>query len=192
LIGGLDPSTKRIGYCSPDGRVHSIVLDYRYPQHPTEMDMARRCHALVAGLERRLNLFPPQPELMVIEGPFFAHPNTSARLDELRGCVRSLMISRGIWFVEVAPKNLKAFATGDGAADKSKMLHAARCAAELEGTPAPRNDDEADAWWLRRMGRVGCGLVEPDAGRQIEALAGSRVAWPDSDLALFTNDKEMR
>lgn len=189
LIGGLDPSTSRIGYCDPSGRTHSIVAS-RLPEHPTKMHLAQRCRELRAGLARAIRINPPAPDLMVIEGTFFAHPNTSARLDELRGVVRELLVSTPlpadrdyahIQFVEVPPKSLKLFATGKAAADKTLMTYAATSAIHLDdpGARGPRNDDEADAWWLRRMGMVGCWLAEPVAEYQIDALRDCGVRWSD-------------
>src|SRR5258707_276613 len=82
------------------------------------------------------------------------------RLFMLRGAVRDMLVRLGIQFVEVSPQHLKQFATGrashPASEGKGPMMYA--CSSRIRaagGTVMPRNDDEADAWHLRRMGRVG-------------------------------------
>jgi Holliday junction resolvasome RuvABC endonuclease subunit len=187
LIGGLDPSTKRIGYCDPTGRCHSITSD-KLPPHPSPMHLAARCAQLRYGLAATIRRYPPVPDLMVIEGPFFAHAQTSARLDELRGVIRELLVT---WtlpdgrdcprmrFVEIPPKSLKLFATGKSDADKTTMTHTAVCRIQAldPAGPVPANDDEGDSWHLRSMGRVALGLDRPWAEFQWTAIENCGVPW---------------
>ena len=150
-IGGLDASTKRIGYAAPNGTTHSIIAA-KLPAHPRPMDLAVRCHQLRAGLSRAIRLNPPIPQLMVYEGAFFMHAGASARLDELRGVLRDELIVLGIPFVEVNVDHVKMMAAGKKDADKALMRHAAMCTIahygirlsrqQMLGEPPPR-------WWDR-------------------------------------------
>lgn len=72
---------------------------------------------------------------------------TMAKLGEAAGVVKLRLFRMGVPFVLVAPKALKKFATGNGNASKDEMVAACKAAG---GVPA--NDDEADAFWLRRYG----------------------------------------
>jgi hypothetical protein len=182
-IGGLDASTKRIGYAAPNGTTHSIVAD-KMPLHPRPFDLAVRCNQLRHGLARAMRLNPPVPELMVYERAFTRFAGSSARLDELRGVLRDLLVSwptGPIAFVDIDNQLLKTFASGKNTADKTLMRHQAECTIAAEGLTVrpPRNDDETDGWWLRRMGRVGCGLEPTTAGYQVDVLAAEtcRVLW---------------
>lgn len=182
-IGGLDASTKRIGYAAPNGTTHSIMAA-PLPAHPRPVDLAVRCWQLRQGLARAIRNNPPVPELVVYEAGFFRFPGASARLDELRGVLRDLLVSwptGAIPFVEVNVDHVKMMASGKKDADKTLMRHCAERAIAAEGLTvrAPRNDDETDAWWLRRMGRVGCSLESTTAGYQLDVLAAEvcRVQW---------------
>lgn len=182
-IGGLDPSLTRIGYAAPDGTLHSIVPD-KIPERPTAWDLARRTNQLAVRLMRCIRLHPPAPTLMVIEAGFFMHPGASARLDQLRGVIREHLFDAGILFVEIPPDTLHLFATGvtGKAADKELMMHCACSRLRAAGVGErgmPKNYDEADAFHLRRMGRVGLGLEESLADYELSALAedSSTVRW---------------
>lgn len=179
-VGGLDPSLTRTGYAAPDGTLHSISPD-KSPEHMTAWDLARRTNQIAARLTRCIRLHPPAPTLMVIEAGFFMHPGASARLDQLRGVLREHLFAIDVMFVEVPPKSLKLFAAGRGTADAALMVHCAtsRIRATNPNGALPRNDDEADAFHLRRMGRVGLGLEESLADYELTALEPetSTVRW---------------
>ncbi|HRE01008.1 MAG TPA: hypothetical protein PLV68_06885 [Ilumatobacteraceae bacterium] len=68
-MAGLDASTKRIGYCAPDGSMHSVTAD-RLPAHPSPWDLALRCLQLRSRLARIVSLNPPRPTLVVYEAAF--------------------------------------------------------------------------------------------------------------------------
>ena len=68
------------------------------------------------------------------------------------------------------PSSVKLFATGKGNANKDRMIAAAIEA----GARGNVNDDEADAFHLRRMGLAAHGLLERDlTDYEARALAGS-------------------
>lgn len=177
-VGGLDASTSRIGYCAPNGTMHSVRA-HKLPRHPTPFDLGRRCHELKAGLARTVRINPPAPTLMIYEQGFAGQfPGSAARLDELRGVLRQWMIEAGIEFVEVNNVYVKQFAAGKSDADKTVMTHAATSQCRRLGLQfGPANDDEADAWHLRGLGRVGLGLDEPYAEFQADAVARCGVVF---------------
>lgn len=182
-IGGLDLSTSRIGYASPRGELVSIV------SKAGSEDPIRRLHELWVGIIRTVKAHPPLPELMVIEdyslGMMTKTRNTKAgtvhktpmgvlskiRLGEV-GCVgRLACFEWGIDIALVRPSTLKRFATGKGNADKEAMI---RAAIEL-GARGSVNDDEADAFHARRMGRVAHGLEQARTDAELDAV--SVVVW---------------
>lgn len=170
-IAGLDVSTSRIGYAAPDGRLFSISA------RAGAEDPARRLYELIRDFETILYRYPPRPELIVIEGYSLASPGRIAliRLGEIGGVVRLRLFEREISYVEVPPTSLKRFATGSGSADKPKMIRAAvERGAHLHGI---NNDDEADAFHLRRMGRAAHSLEGPLEEHEVDAIANAGVAW---------------
>lgn len=116
--------------------------------------------------------------LAVIEAPGFA----STRLFSVamvHGIVRKELIRAGIPYATVAPNTLHLFATGDGNATKDQMK---QTASGLAGRKF-HDDNQADAWWLRRMGCAALGDREGLAPDQIERLGV--VQWPGSLVQPF-------
>ena len=170
-IAGLDVSTSRIGYAAPDGRLFSITA------RAGASDPARRLYELIRDFETTLYRYPPRPDLVVIEGYSLASPGRLAliRLGEIGGVVRLRLFEREISYVEVPPSSLKRFAVGAGNATKEPMLRRAiELGARLHGST---NDDEADAFHLRRMGRAAHGLEGPLVDHEIDAIANAGVVW---------------
>lgn len=167
-IAGLDLSTSRIGYAAPDGDLFSISAT------AGASDPARRLHELLRELERLLRLFPPRPDLVAVEGYSLASPGRLAlvRLGEIGGVVRLRLFELDVPYVEIPPSSLKRFATGHGNADKYRMQ--AR-AIEL-GARGSVNDDEADAFHLRRMARIAHG-IESTTMLPHEADAIANLSW---------------
>lgn len=116
-------------------------------------------------------------DLAVIEGLPFGNNDRSVAL--VHGAVRAQLAGMGIPFAYVYPTTLKVFATGDSKAGKPEMMAAA---VEL-GADERIDSDQADAWWLRRMGLAalsgGPGLAE----HQAHAL--SVVEWPMDIVAPY-------
>jgi Holliday junction resolvasome RuvABC endonuclease subunit len=149
-------------------------------------------HARGAGYERHYHvvtellgvLEQDGPDLAVLEdyAPHGPGINALITVAEVNGIFRSLLQRRRQPFALVRPSTLKAFAVGKGNAPKSELYDAARAALELDAITGrvelPANYDEADAYWLRRMGAAHVGLIDETRPRALEALAA--VAWPDT------------
>ena len=95
------------------------------------------------------------------------------RLGEVGGIVRTRLFEMGVRFVDAPPSSVKRFATGNGNAPKEQMV--AR-AIEL-GARGNVNDDEADAFHLRRMARAAHGLEGVLLGHEIDAIANAGISW---------------
>jgi Holliday junction resolvasome RuvABC endonuclease subunit len=116
-----------------------------------------------------------RPDLVVIEGYSMGTARQSSHahgLGELGGVVRLWMWEAGVPYVDIPPACLKKYATGAGNAKKEAVLIAAvKRGAEV------RDNNEADAWWLRAMGMdaLGCPVVSVPA---LHRKALATVAWP--------------
>lgn len=166
-IAGIDPSTKTIGLATPDGNLFSL-----HP-HAGPGDRGRRLDELDRELERAIRTFPPIPWLVVLEGPSLHSPGTLGKIRqaEVRGVILRRLYLLEIGVVEIAPSALKKFATGNGNASKDAMI-----AAAVAAGGRPLNDDEADAFHLRRMGLAAYGHVYADE-EDVEAIR-SLTEWP--------------
>lgn len=166
-IAGLDNSTKRIGYADADGGIHSISV------HAGAEDKPRRLHQLATALTLDLRRHPPLPDLIIVEGyapsPF---PWSMIRLGELGGVVRLRLFEMDIPFVEIPPKSVKLFATGNGNAGKPAMIAAAEALDALV-----RNDDEADAFHLRRFGLCATGTIPTEHEHEYKAIRDCGVQF---------------
>jgi len=173
MIAGLDPSTARIGYADPAGALFSITAQ------AGPSDRARRLDELDRELERTIRTRPPLPNLVVLEAPTQHGPGALGmiRQAEVRGVLLRRLFVLGIPFAEVTPGSVKRFATGNGAAGKDAMV-----AAALELGAEVGNDDEADAFHLRRFGRVVYGLEKHLEHHELGAIADAGVTWPTIDV----------
>lgn len=173
MIAGLDLSTARTGWCSPDGEFSSIT-----PAAGAN-EPARRLFEIRRALVHRIRTTPPAPLLVVVEGYSMGSPGRLSliRLGELGGMVRCQLFELGIPYVEVAPTALKRWATGSGRAEKPEMVRAAKAitGGEWAHERFP-NHDEADAVLLRAMGQAAYGLRPITRDHEPAVLAG--VNWP--------------
>lgn len=167
-IVGLDLSTVRVGMAMANGDLVSVT--------GKSPDIYRRLSDIRRGVFRELTLRPPRPDLIVVEDYSLGSPGriSLVRLGEIGGIIRSELFERDWRFVLVRPSSVKQFATGKGNADKPAMIAAARAL----GTRATINDDEADAFHLRRMAQAAYGLLDrPLETHEISALDGCGVEW---------------
>lgn len=168
-VVGLDLSTKRIGFASATGELVSIS------GHAGAADPYRRLHELSRELARAFALRPPRPDLVVVEDYSLASPGRIAlvRLGEIGGIVRTWLFEQDWRLVLVPPSSVKRFATGNGNAPKEAMI--AR-AIEL-GARGNVNDDEADAFHLRRMARAAHGLEGRLLDHELDAITNAGTTW---------------
>lgn len=117
----------------------------------------------------------PDGTLVVVEGYAMGMGRNAQNhaAGELGGVIRLALYEAGYLVVDVPPATLKKFATGKGNANKSEMLAAAIRRLGYEGA----NDNEADALWLRTMGRVALGLVEASLPA-VNLTALTKIDWP--------------
>lgn len=165
-LAACDPSTARIGWASPDGSVTSII-----PRAGAE-DPARRLNDIAAGVSRTIAVRPPRPDLVGIEGYAYGARNGREVLGEVGGVIRLRLFELDVPYVVVPPASLKRHATGNGNADKARMMARTR---ELGGN-AVWNNDECDAWLLRRMLRQAYQLEPMTEAHEIDAI--SNLTWP--------------
>ena len=118
---------------------------------------------------------PDFGHLFVIEGYSMGTARQSSHahgLGELGGVIRLALWEAGVPYVDVPPACLKKYATGKGNANKEAVLIAAvKRGAEV------KDNNEADAWWLRAMGMdaLGSPIVTVPA---LNRTALATVAWP--------------
>lgn len=136
---GLDASLVRTGVAMPDGSTDVW--------RPRKLRGAERLDWIAARLTAALDA--TQPHLVSLEGyAYGARGRAVYNIGELGGIIRWILWTRQVPLIEVPPAVLKKFATGRGNAPKEDVV----VAAAKVGTVV-RYDDEADAWFLRAIGR---------------------------------------
>ncbi len=176
-VVGVDGATKNLGLARADGSL--VTLNAR----AGSKEPIRRLHELEVALGRELRHYPPIPRLLVVEGYALGAPGRMAlvRLGEVGGMVRTTAFRLAADVVEVSPSALKRYATGNGAAKKEAMLARALelgavFSRPLVGDPKKDPHDEADAFLLRRLGRMGIGDLEAEHEHELEVVAA--LDWP--------------
>ncbi len=104
------------------------------------------------------------------------YDHASSSLERVHGIARERLARYGIPFAYVNVTALKAFATGNGRAEKSEVMDYV----EQQTGRRPGDDNQADAWVLRRMGEL---FLFMDAEQYAvlpaaQAKALSSVDWP--------------
>ena len=130
-------------------------------------------------LEYHVQARPPQ--LAVIEAvPPYDH--ASSGLERVHGVARELLARYDVTAVYVNVTALKAFATGNGRADKAAVMDAVE---RMSGW-VPGDDNQADAWVARRMGQLACTPGSSQLhGHPHRLTAMSSVAWPMDIVAPY-------
>ena len=107
-------------------------------------------------IAHRVALHVPDGALVVMEGPALGRGAQAWHhvLGGLWWILAATVVNRGATLVEVPPKTLKKFATGNGNADKAAMVAAVRARGF-----SPADDNEADAiaillWAIETNGGV--------------------------------------
>jgi crossover junction endodeoxyribonuclease RuvC len=161
---GLDLAVSRSGVACADGTLHAVT-PIAGPDDP-----GRRLHQILHALDPLIAR--GRPQLAVIEGAAGVRFAGSALvLGEVRGAVKARLFEHDVPFVEVPPKALKKWATGNGSASKDDMVGAAQARGARVGT---NQHDEADAFLLRALGMAFAGAHR----RAVEQASDARVlAW---------------
>lgn len=138
-VAAADLSIAKSGLARVDGTLATIK--------PTSKGYARLRPLAGAILSELLHA-----DLVILEG-YDPHPRGALaliRAAELGGMVRAGLEELAVAWLDVPPSVLKKYATGKGNAPKDAVTLAAIAAgATLSSSSA---DDEADAYWLRRVG----------------------------------------
>ncbi len=166
---GLDLSLTATGIATAD---ESFALRFN---NQRGMDRLRSIRNRIIGVCSGPLGMTVRPDLVVIEGYSMGTARQSSHahgLGELGGVVRLWLWEAGVPYVDVPPACLKKYATGAGNARKEAVLIAAvKRGAEV------RDNNEADAWWLRAMGMdaLGCPVVVVP---QLHRKVLETVPWP--------------
>jgi len=126
-------------------------------QNSSKLKGAQRLLALLEGFCEVLDNSPVKIEQACLEGYAFNYSksgkfsqNNLTKLGEAGGIVRVELIKRGIDYVLVAPREVKKFFTGDGAADKEKMMQWSKSFYDKEFS----NHNICDAFALHKFGEA--------------------------------------
>ena len=158
---GLDLSLTETGYAFPNVVGHLKTPANKVRGMP-RLALIRDTVAQLIEIDR--------PALAVIEG--FSFGSKGAAVFQLGGLgyiIRLLLHDAGVPALDIPPSTLKIYATGHGHADKKRVIDSARRLLGYEG----KNDNEADALWLRALGMELTGeplVALPDSHRR--ALEG--------------------
>lgn len=115
-------------------------------------------------------LFTYKPDLVVIEGYAFARSNQAHQMGELGGMIRMLLTQKRVPWIEVAPTQVKKFATGKGNAAKDLILMNVykRWGVEFD------SNDIADAYVLARIGLAVSGDMKGLTQDQVKIVKAVR------------------
>jgi crossover junction endodeoxyribonuclease RuvC len=118
---------------------------------PKNLRGVERLHYIADQVEFLLGGRTESDTLIVIEGySFGSRGRSTVSLGELGGITRLCLHKLGFKYLEVAPKQLKKFITGNGNASKEEMIKEVNSKMGLELT----DDNEADAVALTMLGKA--------------------------------------
>lgn len=163
-VVAIDISITATGVALPNGALTTwtptVAGDMRL------VELADRTNALAAN---------EHPDLAVIEDALFtgrANRNTGIVL-MAHGVIRTAFLRRNIPIVYVPPATLKIYACGTGQATKHDMMIELYKRTGLD----VRDDNQADAWWLRAMGCAGLGAPVLELPKT-HTRALDKIRWP--------------
>jgi crossover junction endodeoxyribonuclease RuvC len=143
---GIDPSLRGTGVCFLTG---DVLTPHFLPEN--KLRGAKRLVELRRRLDDHLVLVRPKPQIAVIEGYSYDSINRLADLAEWGGQVKVELFGHGVPYIVVTPTQLKQFATGNGSADKDKVMEWVE---KKWGLCVDGNDNLADAAVLAKIGEV--------------------------------------
>jgi crossover junction endodeoxyribonuclease RuvC len=143
IILGIDPGTRITGYGIIKAQDLSLVpLDFGCIRPPPRLDNPERYLALFNGLEKLLDLYPP--DAVAVETQFvYKNVQSALKLGMARGVVLIAAARRGIPVFEYAPKKAKLAVVGNGSASKEQVQRMVQLLLRLPILPEP--EDAADA-----------------------------------------------
>jgi crossover junction endodeoxyribonuclease RuvC len=143
IILGIDPSLASTGICLMNGETGEVGETMAI--QPSDVGMKR----LAIFRQEIINLITMMSGIRVfIEGYSFGSGGKRESMAELGGVIRLTLYDHEIEFIEVPPKTLKKFATGNGNADKIQMGVQLMKEFSLEYPTS----DQTDAFWLCQFG----------------------------------------
>lgn len=137
-VAGIDPSLTATGYAHTDGSLNTIT-------YPKDCIGDARLHHLHWWLTNLIKT--EQPTHVIIED-LPTHAHGAGITGMVQGIVRLALLQAGRPYVTVPAATLKKFATGKGTATKADMRMSLYQRTGLD----VRDDNQADAWWLRELG----------------------------------------
>ena len=162
IILGIDPSLTSTGICLMNSETGEVGETMAIA--PSNAGMER----LATFRQEIINLITMRSDMHVfIEGYSFGSGGKRESMAELGGVIRLTLYDHEIEFIEVPPKTLKKFATGNGNADKIQMGVTLMKEFSLE-YPTP---DQTDAFWLCQFGRAYHGLITNLSKARQEVIA---------------------
>lgn len=138
-IVGIDPSLTATGYAHTDGSLNTIT-------YPRDCKGDARLHHLHWWLKQILHT--EQPSRVMLEGMLEHKGHAAGTQGMVQGIARLALLQTGIPYLTVPPATLKKFATSRGNATKADMRIELYKRANLD----VRDDNQADAAWLRELG----------------------------------------
>jgi crossover junction endodeoxyribonuclease RuvC len=174
------------GVCVIDGGIASLARVRSKPARADGKPSLLQRHDRITTLEtliwKATGLSDPEacPDLIVVEGPSYGSVGGTAHdRSGLWHRVVARPLSLGIDVVEVPPSNVKKYATGNGAADKDKVL-----AAVIRRYPHVDVDgnDVADALVLAAIGSRHSGAPIEASLPATHLTAMAKIRWPERTL----------
>lgn len=174
IVLGIDPSLRglAVAYNTPSGPMHLERFSSASSGNDVHARMLR-CDKLVSEVTHLYSA--AQPGLVVIEGYAYSqHAQGGNALIELGGILRHRLRILGARIVELAPNQLKLFATGDGRADKRAIARELK----LRYGRTFDSHDEADAFVCMQAGLCLLDLREPCTWFEREVIDKLRGRTP--------------
>lgn len=185
-VAGWDLSMTSTGVCVIDGGIASLARVKSKPARSEGKPSLRQRHDRIGVLESKiwaatgLDEVRGWPDLIVVEGPSYGSVGGTAHdRSGLWHRAVKLPLSLGIDVVEVPPSNVKKYATGNGAADKDKVL-----AAVIRRYPDVDVDgnDVADALVLAAIGYRHIAAPIEESLPAVNLTALTKIVWPERTL----------
>ena len=145
-IVGIDPSLTSTGIATHDKGTYVV----RFGQRPTSATEDGWMHRRVLVLRAEIVRACAFADVVFIENFAFGAQQGREKLGYVGHSIRETLGTLGVPHVDIPPKTLKLFATGNGSAEKEEVK---RAAVDFLGLDPSAKDDEADALWLRELGR---------------------------------------